>query len=90
MASSFLTGLAEGATPGVGKAAGKMKRKLSNRKDDSGGGPGGGGGGTDIDPEMHKGGKVRKSRSYKLQKGERVLSKKAARRYESKRGRKRG
>jgi len=89
MASSFLTGLAEGATPGVGKAAGKAKRKLSNKGDSGGGGSGGSGGGTDIDPEMHKGGKVKRSRSYKLQKGERVLSKKATKRYERKRGSKR-
>ena len=85
--SSFVTGLLEGATPGVGKAAGKVRKRLSSKGGESSGGygtPATGG----EDPGLRKGGKVRKTRSYKLHKGERVLTKKAAKRYE-KRGSKR-
>lgn len=89
--SSFLTGLMEGVTPSVRKKAGgaEERRKMSNSKYKGGTYGGEAAGGTDPDPELHKGGKVRKTRSYKLKRGERVLSPKQAKRYERKRGSKR-
>lgn len=65
-------------------------KKLFSKK--SGGGSGGGessgeteGGGLGV-PAMKKGGPIKKTRTYLLHKGERVLNKRQAKRYSKKKG----
>ena len=86
----FMSGLSGG---GGSDAIKKLKAKINNKK-----GPGGsdaatnaaptdemGGGGLGV-PAMKKGGPIKKTRTYLLHKGERVLNKRQAKRYNKKRG----
>ena len=84
----FMSGFEGGGSKAISKLKDKSKKK----------GPGGsdaatnaaptdemGGGGLGV-PAKHKGGMVKKSRTYRLLKGERVLTKKQAKSYKKKRG----
>jgi hypothetical protein len=88
--SGFVSGLSGG---GGGDAIKKLKSKFKQKK-----GPGGADSGTNAAssgeteggglgvPAMKKGGPIKKTRTYLLHKGERVLNKSQAKRYSRKRG----
>jgi hypothetical protein len=83
----FLTGFGQGKKNETVK---KIKAKLGGKGKDDGGGGGSAademGAETGGMPSKKKGGPIKKTRTYLLHKGERVLNKRQAKRYSKKRG----